>query len=445
MKSQVGTLHWTTLALITCLALPGCRSAPSPLARWWPGFQRGVDSTKIAGAERGDSSGATDELAESNLADSDIVDSYDESESLDSPFPERDEAIMPVAYDVGSVAPHGVASLPPMASDSPLPLSCGCASCAAGACEPNDCANRPRNPNEYLCDGDDVRPNVRLTADGRVQGLDSEDTVAIYDTDLGDTEVTASNRVCVYAPRFAAVRKVLMAHEGAGVDGSRRVVQPVGPAKLDALAEARSRGTKTELLAGRLARKVGGLQAAAQDGVVSTQLGPGAFQDRFMPFENLRSLRTGRMQAGEEALLEQRLAAARVWTDEQAVQVVLDGVSAGAATATQRTATVFKADPLGKAKLRLWKVASTDSALPGDEIDFTIRFDNIGTRAIERVTLMDRLTMRLEYVEGSAQASRAATFSTEPADGVSLVLHWDFEESLPAGDGGLVRFRCRVR
>ena len=84
-------------------------------------------------------------------------------------------------------------------------------------------------------------------------------------------------------------------------------------------------------------------------------------------------------------------------------------------------------------------------AQPGDNVDFTIRFDNIGNQAIGNVTIIDSLTTRLEYVPGSAQSSRQAEFSTEPNEGDSLVLRWEFVDALGAGEGGMVRFHCKVR
>jgi hypothetical protein len=36
-------------------------------------------------------------------------------------------------------------------------------------------------------------------------------------------------------------------------------------------------------------------------------------------------------------------------------------------------------------------------------------------------------------------------FNTQRNEGDSLVLRWDFKGPLKPGDGGLVRFKCRVR
>src|SRR5260221_1730481 len=61
---------------------------------------------------------------------------------------------------------------------------------------------------EYLFDGGDRDVQVNVAPSGELQGVELEDTVAVYDTLTGETCVEPSNRVCLYSPRFAAVRKV---------------------------------------------------------------------------------------------------------------------------------------------------------------------------------------------------------------------------------------------
>ena len=61
---------------------------------------------------------------------------------------------------------------------------------------------------EFLFDGGDRERKVRVGSDWTVFGLDQEDTVVHFDTIQGETIVEASNREAIYAPRFAAVRKV---------------------------------------------------------------------------------------------------------------------------------------------------------------------------------------------------------------------------------------------
>ncbi len=101
---------------------------------------------------------------------------------------------------------------------------------AAGACPPEmgeapeghygpwqpDALQGPWPYDEYLFDGGDRDVPVKVDRNWTVRGIDQEDTIAHYDTLQGRTEVTPSNRVPIYAPRFAAVRKVygLELHEG---------------------------------------------------------------------------------------------------------------------------------------------------------------------------------------------------------------------------------------
>ena len=68
---------------------------------------------------------------------------------------------------------------------------------------------------EYLCDGGDFVTPVGVHADWTITGLEQEDAIAHYDTVDGRVITTPSNRVCIYAPRFAAVRRVVqpIAHE----------------------------------------------------------------------------------------------------------------------------------------------------------------------------------------------------------------------------------------
>jgi uncharacterized repeat protein (TIGR01451 family) len=101
--------------------------------------------------------------------------------------------------------------------------------------------------------------------------------------------------------------------------------------------------------------------------------------------------------------------------------------------------------PEGKSRLRIVKIADKQNAKPGDIVDFTIRFDNVGDQTIGNVTVIDNLSGRLEYVEDSQECSVKADFFTQPNDGESLALRWEIIDPMKVGDGGVVRFKCRVR
>ena len=91
---------------------------------------------------------------------------------------------------------------------------------------------QPWPRDEYLCDGGDGGKPVGVNARKEVLGLKMEDTVAHYDTLDGRTLVEPSNEVCLYSPRFGAVRQVvsLMADEEqqklAGVHNPQRIEAP---------------------------------------------------------------------------------------------------------------------------------------------------------------------------------------------------------------------------
>jgi uncharacterized repeat protein (TIGR01451 family) len=95
--------------------------------------------------------------------------------------------------------------------------------------------------------------------------------------------------------------------------------------------------------------------------------------------------------------------------------------------------------------LRLCKLASRSHALPGEEVEFTLRFDNVGDQVIGNVTIVDNLATRFEYIPESAQSSVDANFVTEPNTGGSTILRWEISNPVEPGQGGVLRFRVRVR
>ncbi|HOM17500.1 MAG TPA: DUF11 domain-containing protein, partial [Thermoguttaceae bacterium] len=61
------------------------------------------------------------------------------------------------------------------------------------------------------------------------------------------------------------------------------------------------------------------------------------------------------------------------------------------------------------------------------------------------VTILDNLSGRLEYVADSAQCSLKAQFTAQPNEAGSQLLRWELAQPLKPGEGGVIRFRCRVR
>jgi uncharacterized repeat protein (TIGR01451 family) len=306
--------------------------------------------------------------------------------------------------------------------------------------------SQPWPRDEYIRDGGDRELAARVGKEWQVHGLDLEDTVAHYDTLDGRTLVEASNRVHIYSPRFGAVRKVapVGAHQQARY--SSAVYQPeklVAPKTVQPVAGSKQ-NTQTNR---QIGTKLFGVQGRWQGGgAMSTATKPKAVQDGFAAYENLAVIRTGFFDSAEMARLARGSTAAITWSHGQPVQALVDHQAAMVDSSDQQVESVFVfKSPPGKPKLRVIKVASTQFAKPGDEVSFTIRFDNIGNEVIGNVTIIDNLTTRLEYIPESVECSLDAEFLTEPNQGDSLVLRVEINEPLPRGQGGIIRFRCRVR
>ncbi len=304
---------------------------------------------------------------------------------------------------------------------------------------------RPWPRDEYIFDGGDNGRDTSVGTDWTVYGLDQEDTIGHFDTLDGDTVVVPTNRVPVYAPRFAAVRKIsgITLHRetelAAAVNTDTRLDQrghyqiastTLQREQLEGWIGSRSADTFRDLTRGL--------------GVHGTRM-LAEFRNKFLPYEDFQIIRMGAFENSEKARLAKSIDAALVWEEAAAVQVVVKGEEAVVSRGSSRPEETARAESQGKPRMHIVKVASRSYANPGDVIDFTIRFDNTGTQKIGNVTVIDNLTRRLEYVPDSAQCSVQADFFTQENEGESLVLRWEIIEPMNPGEGGIIRFQCRVR
>lgn len=304
----------------------------------------------------------------------------------------------------------------------------------------------PWPKDEYLADGGDQAPGVVVAQDREVRGLNFEDTVAQYDTLDGRTLVEPSNRVHIYSPRFRSIRQVVSVEQNLHMDPTGNVAQPTGLA-----AHERATGAKASSQRLQLERQVSQTAPITYwmrqgDGALSAAIGPENFHNAFELFENFSAIRSGVMLEAEMAFLAERSNAAVSWTRNQQVQVMLDNQIAAVEQNVDKVSILYTVKDKGHTpKLRIIKVASTQFAEPGDTVDFTIRFDNVGDALIGNVVILDNLTTRLEYVPESTQSSVPTEFSIAPNEIGSSVLRWAVTTPMKPGDGGIVRFRCRVR
>jgi uncharacterized repeat protein (TIGR01451 family) len=119
-----------------------------------------------------------------------------------------------------------------------------------------------------------------------------------------------------------------------------------------------------------------------------------------------------------------------------------DGLAVTAAVVEPEVITAFP----GAAPLTVTK--SVDAKGPvesGSIVTFTIRYLNTGNRPVSDVVVSDNLSGRLEYVRGSNQSDRAANFSASANEVGSMIVRWELPGTILPGQGGVVKFKAKVR
>ncbi len=357
-------------------------------------------------------------------------------------------AVVPVSYQ------EPLSSTCQTCNDS----TCNAPNCGAGStsgpesCGPSYCvggANQSiTDVQEYVFDGGDLDPALLVRNDRSIAGLNPTDTVAYYETYDGKLCVTPTNRVPIYAPRFGAIRQVTGIIQSEHAQGTERILAPISPSNFEDRSLASS-VVKPEAPHGEESVSLIDAFRDANLGVPIAQvIPPQRMSDAIVPFEAIDFFRTGILKNEDIPVLGQFLQNAKTWETPESLEVLIDGQEASIVRDTKQAQDVHVYEmPPGKCTLRICKAASHMIANSGDQISFTIRFDNIGIHPIEKVTVVDSLSPRLEYIEDSQQCSVAPApeFTTEPNDVGSAVLKWEFSAPLKPGEGGVIHFRCLVR
>ncbi len=344
---------------------------------------------------------------------------------------------LPPAANVTQATWHG-----PVAREASAPCCNTHATTLDQAC---GCGPEVGPRDEYLCDGGDDGLPVGIRQDWTVDGLEQEDTIAHYDTVDGRTVVTPSNRVCIYAPRFGVVRRVTNLNLYERYDRADGFDQNQAPVRIDEQEKAVRSLALLEPSIHRDRQPSSLLRERQQAGQFDRQRRVAEFDGSLAPYANLQIIRAGTMSGKEQALVARSSLAAISWAADQGPQVLLDSKQALATVSEKQVGVIYRLNEPNKPRLRLLKLASSGYAQPGEVVEFTLRYDNIGNREIGNVTIVDNLTTRLEYVPESAKSSLPASFSTEPNDHGSVILRWEIRDPLEAGKGGILQFKCKVR
>lgn len=331
----------------------------------------------------------------------------------------------------------------------------GCMNCAPGAFGDSVCGPgggmMPMIPNpqgidgnEFLCNGGDRLPTARARVGDQIIGVDVEDTVARYTTVRGETHVTPSNRVCVYAPRFGSVRRVTGADIGAMAIGPHKMLHRDTPIGVDHDEPGLAVTGRDLPIRNDLVRGPDAMRARDRGVPVENVLQPEMAQDVLALLAGLSIMNRGILIKDDLPIILVGDQAATIWSVDQEVVVAVAGEVAAAITRDQ-TARELVVYELPNGRLRICKVADRGDALPGEIVTFLLRVDNVGDSPLSDIVLTDSLSARLQYVPESQKNTVNAEFSTSVNEDNSLRMTWKFPEELKVGEGTTIEFKCKVR
>ena len=305
--------------------------------------------------------------------------------------------------------------------------------------------HRQSTPEEYVFDGDDRGLKIQVDHDFNVYGLDPEDTFGHFDTLDGKRIVVPSNRVAIYAPRFGSVRKidgVVNAQFNQPTVAFFEREQTVQATDTSFAATSKQFEMPVRSQGGT---RASGLMDQTRGVTVRETLIPGGTRNYQSLIVGESILRINNLDKAIGAQLQAGLQAAVAWETDLGLQVFAKGVQPiivrDLTTAQEAMHIESENDPT----LQVVKTANVLAARAGDQVEFTIRFDNISNKPIGNVTLMDNLTRRLVYVDGSSECTLKSEFKQDVNEAQSLALRWEITDPVEPGTGGVIRFRCRVR
>jgi len=301
------------------------------------------------------------------------------------------------------------------------------------------------DPNEFLCNGDDAPPSARARVGDEIIGVGIEDTVARYTTQRGDVNVTASNRVCVYAPRFGSVRRVTGADVGELAVGTRGMLHRDGPIRVSMDQPGLAVTGRDLPIRDSVIRGPDAVRARDRGVPVENVMQPYMAEEVLALLANLSIINRGVLIKDDLALIAIGSQAATIWTVDQEVVVAVAGEVAATVTRDQAAHELVVYDLPDAGRLRICKVADRGDALPGEIVTFILRIDNVGDSPLREIVLTDSLSSRLQYVPDSQTSSLESEFSVSENDGQSLRLTWKFPGELKVGEGATVEFKCKVR
>ena len=297
---------------------------------------------------------------------------------------------------------------------------------------------------EYLFDGGDRKQKFSQNQLGE-QGLNSEDTVASYTDSTGKVQIKESNRVGIYAPKFGAVSsisdpvvhenidKVLAAHEQLKIAGLENKMNSIIGEK----------NTQTGI--GIADNGPSGIEHLTETVSVAQK----KITDRHTKFQNVGQSRLNfnpeQSKQTSVPTTALKILAAQLFTRSQNPIIVASGSEASEIyTWFNEQEYVGTEERKKPGNLKISKMADRIQALPGDTITFTIEFENTGDLPISNVRVIDNLTPRLQFIEGSATCNLEGNLDIADNGEGSLILRWVMAKPMAGKTKGVVSFKARV-
>lgn len=321
----------------------------------------------------------------------------------------------------------------------PFPCQPACNPQACEACDP------AFYPDEYICDGGDRKVPVHYSP-GTREGLDTQDTIAEYQDDTGEHHMKPTNEVCVYAPRFGAVKSTTGSSVNLGIDKALGAYESVNGLAVNTRIKPNMEQQKEQINAAVVRSRASGLETEevtlgvnqATTTVDHTKLENTNTDYGFTGQVNMDRWQTPVGFDGRQA--------AASWSREQSPVAVATDVGGTEVYSWFRPEELVGLEDKKRiGDLYVDKSADKRDAVTGDIITFTIRFRNTGERPLYNVQLIDNLTPRLEFIEGTATSDRNGRLVVEDNQEGSLILKWELSEEIEGNSGGTVTFQAKVR
>ncbi|WP_165065175.1 DUF11 domain-containing protein [Paludisphaera rhizosphaerae] len=333
------------------------------------------------------------------------------------------------------------------------PYSCGNNPCqlpSGPACPPLEPGQRPVLPrDEYLCDGGDRGAKAGAGPGGAIRGVDPRDAVVRFDVGLdayADPKILPTNRVCIYAPRFAEIRVSTGTIENVEIHGLN----------LNTLTQRAAQAQKTDDIrrlvqnqAAELARDQRRVQAARS----KSYAGESSEVRGAMGYVDVQHPKIG--SQSQSAQIEKLRQAPVIAREKVKVIGIKTAEAPIVAELVQGTSEAIRSQPPlemtgietppNRPGLAVVKRVDVTEAEPGDTVTYAIAYRNMGNTPIRSVSIIDSLLPRLEYVAGSAKGPKGSAFTVGENTAGSTELRWDLKETIPPGASGYVSFQAIVR